>query len=415
MERIILHSDLNNFFASVEAVLNPEYAKEGKFLAVCGLEEDRHGIVLAKNENAKRMGVKTGDPIWKARQKCPDLITVPPHFDAYNRYSKIVRSIYEEYTDEVEPFGMDECWLDVTHSTSLFGSGKKIADTIRKRVKSETGLSVSVGVSFNKVFAKLCSDLKKPDATTVVMSDDYQSRLWPLPAKEMLGVGYATNEVLDRHGIFTIGDIARTPPRYLEKLLGKNGTSLYNFANGLDTSPVSPFDYVPTPQSLSHGVTCREDLQNNDEVRRIILYLCTDISKRLREKSLVAKSLSICIKDSLRNSREYSMNLNLSTRSGTTVFENAARLFETSYNWENPVRAVTVRLSKLDCDSYPVKFDFFTDIARSERLEKKESAADKIRKVYGDTSLLPASLLCDLKLPKIINEAALPPAIRASR
>ncbi len=413
MERIILHSDLNNFFASVEAVSDPEYAGDDKFIAVCGLEEDRHGIVLAKNENAKRMGVKTGDTIWQARQKCPDIIIARPHFDKYEYYSKIVREIYSEYTDEVEPFGMDECWLDVTRSTSLFGSGKVIADTIRKRVKCETGLTVSVGVSFNKVFAKLCSDLKKPDAVTVVQSHNFKEKLWELPANELLGVGRATYQTLERHGIFTIGDIARTPLCYIEKWLGKNGVSLHAWANGLDDSPVAACDYTPTPKSISHGVTCRDDLGNTEEAARILLYLCSDISTRLREKGLLASSVTVGARDSRLETHEYSVNISSPTRSHSIIYKSAKDLFARSYRFDNPVRALTVRVSKLTRDSEPVSFDFFTDINRAQKLEKKESTVDALKKRFGKDVLVPASLLCDIKLPHVINESILPPAIRA--
>ena len=413
MERIILHSDLNNFFASVEAVINPEYGAPDKFIAVCGLEEDRHGIVLAKNENAKRAGVKTGDTIWQAKQKCPDIIIIPPHFDKYCHYSKIVREIYLEYTDEVEAFGMDECWLDVTRSTSLFGSGETIAQAIRKRVKKETGLTVSIGVSFNKVFAKLCSDLKKPDAVTIVNHNDFKDRLWKLPANNMLGVGSSTYRTLERHGIFTIGDIARTPEKYLEKWLGKNGYSLHTWANGMDSSPVTPFDYTPSPKSISHGVTCRSDLENNEEANRILLFLIDEISSKLRKNSMIASKISVCVKNSKLESCEYTHTLLTPTRSRDIIYKAASELFSSSYKWTNNVRSLCVRASKLVFDNEPVEIDLFTDTAKMEKLEKKDRTIDFLCKRYGKQAIMPASLLSDIKLPHIINESLLPPAIKA--
>ena len=413
MERIILHSDLNNFFASVEAVINPEYAGGDKFIAVCGLEEDRHGIVLAKNENAKRMGVKTGDTIWQARQKCPGIIIAQPHFDKYSYYSKLVRKIYSDYTDEVEAFGMDECWLDVTHSTSLFGDGKNIAETIRKRVKRETGLTVSVGVSFNKVFAKLCSDMKKPDAVTVVNRADFREKIWWLPAENMLGVGRSTLRTLKRHGIFTIGDIARTPSAYLEKWLGKCGYQLYSFANGLDDSPVLPIEYTAAPKSISRGVTCRENLENDDEVSKILLYLAGDVSSKLREHCMLASSVTISVRDCSLYTSEYSMRLVSPSRSRAVIFEATYALFKSSYNWSAAGRAITVRASGLSCDGEPTVMDFFTDTIHAEKLERKEATVDLICKHFGKDSVIPASLLGDIKLPHIINEATLPPAVRA--
>ncbi len=413
MERIILHSDLNNFFASVEAITDPALAGEGKFIAVCGLEEDRHGIVLAKNENAKRMGVKTGDTIWQAKQKCPELIIASPHFDKYNYYSKIVREIYEEYTDEVEPFGLDECWLDVTHSTSLFGSGSTIANTIRKKVKSETGLTVSVGVSFNKIFAKLCSDIKKPDAVTLASKEDFREKLWHLSAGDLLGVGRSSIKILENHGIFTIGDIARTPCAYLEKWLGKNGATLYSYANGLDDSPVAPCNYSPAPKSVSHGVTCRADLENSDEVARVLLYLCRDISAKLRRQNLTGANIAVFIKNNKLQTHEYSVNLPFPTRSWTTIYTRAFELFSRSYCFTSPVRSLSVHVSKLSNDNKPTPIDIFTDVIREEKLEKKEATADEINSLLGKTAIIPASLLCDIKLPRIINESILPPAIRA--
>jgi DNA polymerase-4 len=408
MERIILHSDLNNFFASVEAVLNPEYRGADKYIAVCGSESDRHGIVLAKNENAKRMGVKTGETIWQARQKCPGLTVVPPHFDKYAYYSDVVRDIYKEYTDEIEPFGMDECWLDVTRSTSLFGDGETIANTIRRRVKSETGLTVSVGVSFNKVFAKLCSDLKKPDAVTVAKRSDFKEKLWNLPADSMIGIGRQTNKVLNRHGVFTIGDIARLPEKYLEKWLGKCGADLHSWAMGNDFSPVAPCDYTPIPKSVSHDVTCRENLENSDEVSKIILYLSQDVSAKLRGLNMSASVVTLSVRDTSLNSYDFSERLTVPTRSHRTIHERAFNIFKKHSGSFEKVRAVTVRVSDLQLDEAPFQVDFFTDVTKNEKNEKKEATADALRIRYGKSAIIPASLLGDIKLPKILNESKMP-------
>ncbi len=412
MDRIILHSDLNNFFASVEAIINPEYAGDDKFIAVCGLEEDRHGIVLAKNENAKRMGVMTGDTIWKARQKCPDIIIAAPHFDKYVYYSRLVREIYLDYTDEVEPFGMDECWLDVTHSTSLFGNGRIIAENIRRRVKKELGLTVSVGISFNKVFAKLGSDMKKPDAVTEIGQGDFREKLWCQAAESMLGVGRSTLRTLNRHGIFTIGDIARTPGPYLEKWLGKCGSQLHSYANGLDLSPVSKSDFSPVPKSVSHGVTCREDLLSDDEVSRILLYLTRDISAKLRKEQLLASVVTVCVRSSSLDNEDFSIRLSTPTRSSELIYKAAINLFSQEYRWHNNVRALTVRVSSLCSDSEPVAFDFFTDTVRAQKLERKDRTVDELCLRFGKGSILPASLICDIKLPRIINKSVLPPGFK---
>lgn len=234
-ERAILHSDLNSFYASVEMMLDPFL--KGKAVAVCGSTENRHGIVLAKSDLAKKAGVKTGMVNWEAWQLCKDLIMVPPQYDQYLKYSKLTRAIYERYTDQVEPFGMDECWLDVTGSR-VQGSPMEIAEQIRKSIREELGLTVSIGVSFNKIFAKLGSDMKKPDAITEITRDGFREKVWPLHCSEMIYCGPATTRKLAIYGINTIGDVANTDPAFLKQLLGVNGLSLWMFASGNDTSRV---------------------------------------------------------------------------------------------------------------------------------------------------------------------------------
>ena len=259
MERVILHSDLNNCYASIECMLHPEL--RGKYIAVCGSTAERHGIVLAKNQLAKQCGVKTGDVIWEAKQKCPQLTIVPPHMDQYLKFSKIVREIYLRYSPEVESFGIDESWISLTGSPLLQRmTPVEVANQIRETVKGETGLTVSIGVSFNKIFAKLGSDMKKPDAVTEIRSDTYQDVVWPLPVSDLLYVGRATTQKLTRYGIHTIGDLARTDREFLVRLLGVNGSKLWGFANGFDTSRVMPCEYEAPIKSIGHGTTCTEDL-----------------------------------------------------------------------------------------------------------------------------------------------------------
>ena len=252
-EKCILHSDMNSFYASVEMMLNPSL--RGKPVAVCGATEDRHGIVLAKSELAKKAGVKTGMVNWEAERLCKDLILVPPHYDQYLKYSKLAHEIYYRYTDLVEPFGMDECWLDVTGSTYIFGSAMEIAEKIRKATREELGLTVSIGVSFNKIFAKLGSDMKKPDAITVIEKDTFRDKIWGLPAADLLGVGRATQRVLDSYCIRTIGDLAKTDPDFLKRRLGKPGVALWQYANGNDHSLVHNSDFVSPIKSVGHGIT----------------------------------------------------------------------------------------------------------------------------------------------------------------
>jgi DNA polymerase-4 len=240
-------------------MLNP--ALRNKAVAVCGSTESRHGIVLAKSELAKKKGVKTGMVNWEARQCCPGIIMVPPQ-RRVSKYSKLTRAIYERYTDQVEGYGMDECWVDVSGSRTMFGDGMKIAEEIRETVKAELGLTVSIGVSFNKIFAKLGSDMKKPDAITAISTDDFKEKIWPLPASDLLYVGRATTKKFDSYGIHTIGDIANQSQDFLKRLLGVNGLALWSYANGLDSSRVMPGDYESPVKSVGHGITCNADLDN---------------------------------------------------------------------------------------------------------------------------------------------------------
>ena len=288
MERTILHSDLNSFYASVEMMLDPSL--RGKAVAVCGATEERHGIVLAKSDLAKKAGVKTGMVNWEARQLCKDLIMVPPHYDQYLKYSKLTQSIYQRYTDLIEPFGMDECWLDVT-GCGVYGNGMEIAEKIRRSCREELGLTVSIGVSYNKIFAKLGSDLKKPDAITEIRRDTYQEQIWPLDCSEMIYCGRATTAKLAKYGIHTIGDVAQTDPMFLKRLLGVNGLSLWRYANGTDQSRVMHRDFVSPVKSIGHGITCTADLENDEEVWKVILELSQDVGHRLRVHELSARGV----------------------------------------------------------------------------------------------------------------------------
>ena len=295
MLRSILHCDMNNFYASVECMLDPALKKYP--IAVCGSVEERHGIVLAKNYKAKAFDVKTGDAVWQAKQKCKDLVVVPPHYEEYIKYSKLARSVYERYTDQVEPYGMDECWLDISGTESLFGSPEKVANEIRETMKFELGLTISVGVSFNKIFAKLGSDMKKPDAVTVIPKDTFKEKIWGLPAADLLGVGRATQRVLDSYCIRTIGDLANNDPEFLRRRLGKNGVVLWNYANGNDLSLVAKKDFVSPIKSVGHGITTVADLEKPEQVWPVFLELTQDIGHKLRVHGLSAEGVAIHIRD----------------------------------------------------------------------------------------------------------------------
>ena len=393
-KRIILHSDLNNFYASVECLYHPEY--RGKPLAVLGDPEARHGIVLAKNYEAKSRDVRTGDPKWMAEQKCPGIVFVPPHYELYMKHSRLVRQIYSEYTDQVEPYGLDECWLDVTGSTRLFGSGEEIADKIRKRVKSELGVSVSVGVSFNKIFAKLGSDLKKPDATTVIECDRFKEVVWPLPVKELLYVGRATHNKLKRRGISTIGDLANANPESLKFWLGKMGIVLWQFANGLDTSPVSNIGAKSLIKTVGNSTTAPRDLISDEDIRIILTVLCESVSARLREYGFICRTVQLGIRDNELEWIERQGKLEITNRTAKSIFELSFALYKKHANGK-PVRSLSVRA----CDLEPVDFMQLSLLPETRRLEKQEeleSVVDGLRSRFGHFSVQRGIMLTDRKL-----------------
>jgi len=396
-EITILHSDMNCFYASVEMMLNPKL--RGKAVAVCGSTEDRHGIVLAKSELAKKAGVKTGMVTWEAERLCPGLIVVPPHYDQYLKYSKLAREIYYRYTDLVEPFGMDECWLDVSPSIGIFGPGDKIAEEIRNFVKEELGLTVSIGVSYNKIFAKLGSDMKKPDAITVIKESDMKSKVWTLPVSELLYVGRATTAKLERHGIQTIGQLAALTPDILKSWFGVNGISLWHYANGTDTSRVMQKDFVSPVKSIGHGITCTADLENDEEVKRVMLELCQDIGHRLRVHNLTANGVQITIKSNDLMYRQFQCQLGFPTQSPLEIAEAAYELFVSNYRWHNQVRSVTVCAIKLKNKNLDVQLDLFTDYEKRMRRETIDNTIEEIRGRFGERAVFSASLMGDLKIP----------------
>jgi len=411
MDRAILHSDLNCFYASVEMMLDPKL--RGKAVAVCGSTEDRHGIVLAKSELAKRAGVKTGMVNWEARQKCPELILVKPQYEQYLKYSALTRAIYYRFTDLVEPFGMDECWIDCTASQRAYGSGLEIAEAIRSAVREELGLTVSIGVSFNKIFAKLGSDMKKPDAITEITRENYQQKVWPLPASDMIYVGRATTRKLAAKGILTIGDIASWDPSYLRSWLGINGEMIWNFASGNDTSRVAHRDFVSPVKSIGHGITCISDLENESEVWKVMLELSQDIGHKLRVHELMAGGVQITVKNNDLYYRQYQAPFRLATRSPMTIAEKARGLFHTNYDWSKPVRAVTVRAINLVPQTKAQQIDLFSDFERIEKQDRLETAIEDIRRRFGKRSVYSAALMGDLKMPGHSSHEVIMPGLMA--
>ncbi|MBQ8383110.1 MAG: DNA polymerase IV [Clostridia bacterium] len=394
MERTILHCDMNNFYASCECALDPSLY--GKPIAVCGSQEERHGIVLAKSESAKACGVKTGEAIWQAKQKCPGLLVVPPHYDLYLQYSKLAREIYAEYTDLIEPMGLDEVWLDVTGSRLLFGDGMTIAETLRQRIKQELGLTISVGVSFNKIFAKLGSDMKKPDAITHIPRERFREITRPLPVGELFGVGRATEKALAAFGVDTIGRLADTPLSVLEYKFGKNGRTLWQNANGEDHTPVAPMDAALPMKSAGHGTTTSRDLENEAEVWRVMLQLTQDLGHRLRLYGKQAWGVSVSIRDANLSWKQWQEKLSFPTQNAGKLAEVAFALFRRGYRWHLPVRSVTVTAIDLKEQDAPLQMDLFTDTVALERQERLDVCVESIRNRFGATAIHPAILCGDL-------------------
>ncbi len=389
--RVILHSDLNSFYASVEIKNNPEL--KGKPVVVCGNKSERKGIVLAKSDEAKRCGIKTGMPNFEARNLCRDLIEVSPHFDEYIKHSKQVKEIYMRYSDLVESFGMDECWIDVSGCSCLFGSGFEISTRIKDEIKKEVGLSVSIGVSFNKVFAKLGSDLKKPDAITEISRQDYKQKVFPLDVSELLYVGPATTKKLKGWGIHTIGELAATSPKLLKQLLGVNGVLIWRYANGMDDSRVMPSHYTPIPKSISHGTTCPEDLVENAQAFRVIEELAQDIGHKLLENELCAKAVQISIKDNEFFKVQFQAPLEYETQSATTIANKARQLLRERYSWGLPIRAITVRALDLVSVHEPKQLSLFDDFEKHQKQQNLDIAIDNVRNTYGKSSVVKASVL----------------------
>ncbi len=384
----------------------------GKAVAVCGSTEERHGIVLAKSELTKKAGVKTGMANWEARSVCRDLIMVPPQYDQYLKYSKLTQAIYQRYTDLIEPFGMDECWLDVTGSQKVFGSAMYIAEKIRQETREELGLTVSIGVSFNKVFAKLGSDMKKPDAITEIRSDDFKEKVWPLNVNEMIYCGPATTKKLARFGVVTIGQLAQLDPGFMKLLLGVNGVALWQYANGLDRSRVMHRDVVSPVKSIGHGITCITNLENEEEVWRVMLSLCQDIGHRLRCHELTARGVQIAIRGDDLFGLQFQCKLPISTQLPSEIAAAAFRLFKDKYQWYHKVRAVTIRAIDLaPKNDVSDQLSIFIDTAKLQVRERLEDAIEEIRERFGKQAITYATLLGDIKMPEDGREKVRMPGI----
>lgn len=391
LDRTILHVDMNAFYASVETLSHPDALTRP--MAVCGDVESRHGIILAKNELAKRCGVQTAEPVWQAQRKCPGLLLLPPHRELYFQYSKMANQIYQRYTDLVEAASIDESYLDVTGSRALFGEGKTIADRIRREVKEELGLTASAGVSFCKIFAKLGSDYKKPDATTVISRDNYPQILYPLTITALMSVGSATAGRLRDVGVETLGDLAAMSEAALRSLLGKQGATLYRYVHGLDAEPVRGPDNREEAKSIGNSLTYRRNLVTLEDIRAGVLPLAETVGARLRKRRLKCLGVQVQIKDPDFRMIDRQTRFSRPTHLNRDLFETAMVLIAQNWKTGKPIRLISVTAIGLVPEDAAVQLDLFSEAKDESKLEALDSTLDQLRLKYGNGALKPASIL----------------------
>lgn len=397
MDRTILHSDMNACFANIELLHHPEL--RGKPMAVGGDPEARHGIVLAKEDIAKKAGVKTGMPLWQAKQLCPEIVFLPPRMDLYMRFSKMAHEIYSDYTDRQEPFGVDESWLDVTELVGESRTGRDIAEEIRKRIKFELGITVSIGVSWNKIFAKLGSDYKKPDAVTCITRENYKKIVWELPVSDLLGVGKSTEKTLHRLGINTIGQLALCDESILSGNMGKNGLMLKSWACGYDESPVALENTSAPIKSIGNSTTTPRDMENEEDVYVTMLMLSESVGARLRDHNFSCNVIEIWVRDCELNSFTRQKKLLEPTNITEEIMCAAMELFRANYNWEKPIRSVGVRASLLENTSGTIQLDLFNHEMLRMKKQKADMVVDDIRRRFGYYSVQRAAVVKDKSLP----------------
>lgn len=393
-QRVILHCDANNFYASCECVLNPDLID--KPVAVTGNPEKRTGIILAKNYIAKNYGISTGEVIWQAKQKCPDLVCVSPKFSEYEKFSKKLQKIYQDYTDQVEAFSIDECWLDVTDTQKFFGDGYEIAMKIKERVKKEVGITISVGVSFCKLFAKLGSDLKKPDAITVISESNFRNRIYHLPVTSIMGIGRQTEQTLKKLGVSTLGEYARLPDEVLLAKFGKNGIKTKQALLGNDTEPVKKIGEYDPIKSIGNGTTAIVDIKNQQDMQSMVMFLSDEIATRLRAKRLMASCINVNLRSGDLCWTGKSKTLSYYTNTERDIYKEAMALISTFWNGYSPIRSVRISCSTLISDSAYFQCNLFENTDKKQKLNQ---AIDQVRKKFGYNAI--SSLAT--KNPKIIN------------
>ncbi len=395
-KRVIAHIDLDSFYASVECLYNPDIRHLP--VAVGGDAEKRHGIILAKNQLAKKYGVKTGEPLGIAKQKCPNIVFVKAHFDRYIKISGMVRDIYKEYTDKIEPFGIDEAWIDITESSLILGSPVKVVQEIQERIHREIGITASVGLSYNKIFAKLGSDQNKPYGLFVVTEANYKEKVWTLPASDLLYVGRATAQKLERLNIKTIGDLAIADPTILQAHLGKNGLMLKAFANGDDRSHVQKFTDESFVKSVGNSMTLPKDVTTNEEVLATFHMLAESVARRLRNQGLKCNGIQISVRDKNLITLQMQDQLNMPTFLSQEIAKKSYEIYLKKYLFKQPIRSIGIKAIDLTPIEQSFQLNLLYDTTKIEKLEALEKTVDSIRDAFGYEKIQKGILLADKKL-----------------
>ncbi|MDQ0361510.1 DNA polymerase IV [Breznakia pachnodae] len=398
-DRVILHVDINHCYAQIEEMLSPPCRKVA--MAVGGNEDQRHGIILAKNLKAKPFGIKTGEPIRDALKKCPGLFIIPPKYDAYQYYTEKVKDVYREYSDKVESFGLDEAWIDVTESIALFGSGEQIAKEIQNRVFTEWGLTVSIGVSFNKVFAKLGSDMIKPSGLVVISRDNYKDTAWKLPVEDLLMVGTATEVKMNKMNIYTIGDLAQTPIKGLQKRFGKIGVLLWSYANGSETSQVDPTGIKRVPKSIGNSWTMPKDINNFREAKIVYERLTNSVACRLREEGYKGNVIHISIRDKKLDSFGKQMKIDHYTDTAKEILQITMNLLDEIWDRDIPLRSIGISVTGLKSYITHTQYDLFGVVEEMEKENQIEMTLEDIRAKFGFFKIDKCSALIDTQLSDV--------------
>lgn len=393
MERLIYHIDVNNAFLSWEALQRLQEDPTSIDIrtipsAICGDPQKRHGIILAKSPLAKQYHISTAETIQSALKKCPQLQLYPSRYHVYQEFSQKFHTLLTHYTDCIEPFSIDEAFLDMTTSYHLFGNKITAAQSIQTAIYETLGFTVNIGISTNKVLAKMASDFEKPFKIHTLFPDEIAEKLWPLPIERLLFAGKSTCKKLKMLGISTIGDLANTEPSYLIPHLGKNGMQLYQYANGIDASPVQP--ERPDAKGYSNSITIDHDVTDTREAKQILLSLCETIGFRLRKDEKTATCLSVQLKDCFFKTKSKQCTLAEATNHSQKLYELACSLFDTLWDHHTPIRLLSVHATKLSNTSYQQLSLFDNEQSHHNNLDQ---ALDQIRNKYGSDSIMRASFL----------------------